>query len=344
MPPLAAVAGRDVADSLAAGPAAGASRGHARLARSARSSICLPLGDDDYPRSAAADPGPADDPLTRMGDPRSSTAGHRDRRQPERHPAGRSSTRTSFARPLFGCAGSCIASGLAARHRCGRASRRARGPFVQRRRRGHRPRPRVPRGATASSRTKSRRAASWSPSSPLGTPPVRGQLPAPQPHHQRPCARRARRRGRDEERLAHHGAPRRSSRAATCSPIPGSIHSPLSKGCHWLIKQGAKLVESADDVLAELAAGAPPAPCPKPRHRRAGPRRPAARDPRAFAGEPRRARRCAPAGTRLSARRRTHAPRARRPGRKAPGRALPPTCCTLMPPQRARDGPQTLAL
>lgn len=34
--------------------------------------------------------------------------------------------------------------------------------------------------------------------------------------------------------------------------IPGSIHSPLSKGCHWLIQQGAKLVESAQDVLGEL--------------------------------------------------------------------------------------------
>jgi DNA processing protein len=34
--------------------------------------------------------------------------------------------------------------------------------------------------------------------------------------------------------------------------IPGSIHSPLSKGCHALIKSGAKLVECAEDVLAEL--------------------------------------------------------------------------------------------
>jgi len=34
--------------------------------------------------------------------------------------------------------------------------------------------------------------------------------------------------------------------------IPGSIHSPLARGCHALIRQGAKLVESAQDILEEL--------------------------------------------------------------------------------------------
>ena len=35
--------------------------------------------------------------------------------------------------------------------------------------------------------------------------------------------------------------------------IPGSIHSPQSRGCHALLKQGAKLVETAQDVLEELS-------------------------------------------------------------------------------------------
>ncbi|MBA5636226.1 DNA-protecting protein DprA [Duganella sp. LX20W] len=39
--------------------------------------------------------------------------------------------------------------------------------------------------------------------------------------------------------------------------IPGSIHATLAKGCHALIKEGARLVESADDVLAALAGQAP---------------------------------------------------------------------------------------
>ncbi len=34
--------------------------------------------------------------------------------------------------------------------------------------------------------------------------------------------------------------------------IPGSIHNPLARGCHQLIREGAKLVEAAQDVLAEL--------------------------------------------------------------------------------------------
>ncbi|WP_420223243.1 DNA-processing protein DprA [Pigmentiphaga litoralis] len=46
--------------------------------------------------------------------------------------------------------------------------------------------------------------------------------------------------------------------------IPGSIHSPLSRGCHLLLRQGAKLVECSQDIVDELtnASGAAQAPLP----------------------------------------------------------------------------------
>jgi len=52
--------------------------------------------------------------------------------------------------------------------------------------------------------------------------------------------------------------------------LPGSIHAALSKGCHQLIRDGAQLVDSVDDVLLALsmaplvgqAAAAPAAPVP----------------------------------------------------------------------------------
>ncbi len=49
--------------------------------------------------------------------------------------------------------------------------------------------------------------------------------------------------------------------------IPGSIHSPLAKGCHRLIREGAKLVEAAHDIAEDLGLG-----------RTAGPTARAARD------------------------------------------------------------------
>nr|WP_217907468.1 DNA-processing protein DprA [Massilia sp. BJB1822] len=44
--------------------------------------------------------------------------------------------------------------------------------------------------------------------------------------------------------------------------IPGSIHSPLSKGCHILIREGAKLVDTVEHVLEELGWEASLAECP----------------------------------------------------------------------------------
>lgn len=51
--------------------------------------------------------------------------------------------------------------------------------------------------------------------------------------------------------------------------IPGSIHSPLARGCHRLIRDGAKLVETAADVLDELAWGGTARPPAQPATRSA---------------------------------------------------------------------------
>jgi DNA processing protein len=41
--------------------------------------------------------------------------------------------------------------------------------------------------------------------------------------------------------------------------LPGSIHAPLSRGCHRMLKQGAKLVETPEEILEELGFVPPPA-------------------------------------------------------------------------------------
>jgi DNA processing protein len=100
---------------------------------------------------------------------------------------------------------------------------------------------------------------------PAGHAAAARQLSQAQPPDRGPGPGHAGDRGGAAVGLADHRAPgRRAGQGGVRHP--GSIHSPQSRGAHALLRQGAKLVETAQDVLEELrwpaAPTSPPAPAP----------------------------------------------------------------------------------
>ena len=159
-------------------------------------------------------------------------AAARDRRQPQPDDRTDAKPREQFARYLSE-RGLTITSGLAtgidgASHRgalptLGSTDRRAR------RRSRRRSFPRAHARLAAEIAARGLLVSEYAP----GVEPQKLFLPAAQPHHRGLVARHARRRGDAAQRLADHGARLAIDYGREVFAIPGSIHNPLARGCHF---------------------------------------------------------------------------------------------------------------
>ncbi len=232
----------------------------------------LAWDDADYPGCATWHDGPAAGLLLHRPARAAQPPGNRHRRQPQRHPGG-SRPRARVRRSAVG-GRSTIVSRLGARHRRRRPPRRlGRGRQQRGGGRGGLDRiyPPALRPLAESARSRRRPA--------VGVfarhRAAARELSPPQPPDQRPCRGVLVVEATLGERRACHGSPTPPRKGREVFAIPGSIHSPFSKGCHRLIKEGAKLVETVDDVLDELRSQLPGACSPSAPGRR---RHPAAAD------------------------------------------------------------------
>jgi DNA processing protein len=259
-PAIGAVAGRDVADALAAGPPPDLLAGTLEWLREDAHHL-IALGDDAYPAPLLqiADPPTL---LYALGDtsilerPAVAVVGSRNATQQGVQDA------REFARMLSGH-GFAVASGLAlgidaAAHRGGLAGPSSTVAVVG---------TGLDRVYPAANRDLAREIAARGlllSEFPLGTPPLAANFP----RRNRIISGLARGVLVVEAALASGSlttARFALEQGREVFAIPGSIHSPLSKGCHSLLKQGAKLVESAEDILVELGVAAQsPATAPEP--------------------------------------------------------------------------------